>query len=242
MSASYRRFALINLAGLLLSGLLFTWIARNGALDFWLAQQFFDPLVQRFPLRDSHSLELWGHTVLKTATVLVWVICIVLVLASSWVQALRPWRRHLFVFVIMAGCAAYVVQTLKGASVHSCPWDINVFGGSAQWFPLFGVSGSPAGPGLCWPGGHASGGFALAAAYFVLRDSRPHSARWMLAIGLLFGCVMSIVQMVRGAHFLSHNLWSLWLVWATCFVIDVLSHFMQGRKDQSFTPVTIEKS
>src|SRR5690606_16500174 len=103
-------------------------------------------------------------------------------------------------------------------------------------------SGSPAGPGLCWPGGHASGGFALAAAYFVLRDSRPHSARWMLAIGLLFGCVMSIVQMVRGAHFLSHNLWSLWLVWATCFVIDVLSHVMQGRKVLFFKPEIIEKS
>lgn len=231
MKVSYRRFAIINLIGLLLSGLLFAWIARNGALDFWLAQQFFDPLAQRFPLRDSHALELWGHTVLKFITVLAWVICIVLALVSNWVKVLRPWRRALLLFVVMAGCAAYVVQTLKGASVHSCPWDINVFGGTAQWFPLFGAIGSPVGPGLCWPGGHASGGFALAAAYFALRNSRPQFARWMLAIGLLFGSVMSIVQMARGAHFLSHNLWSLWLVWATCFVIDVLLHSTQGRKN-----------
>lgn len=230
LNNSYRRFARINLLGLLLSGLLFTWIARNGALDFWLAQQFFDPVAQHFPLRASQSLEFWGHAVLKSITVWIWVICIVLTLASSWVRVLRPWRRALLLFVLMAGCAAFVIQTLKGASVHSCPWDINVFGGQARWFPLFGPIGSLAGPGLCWPGGHASGGFALAAGYFALRERTPQLARWILAVGLLFGTVMSLVQMARGAHFLSHNLWSLWLVWATCFAIDVLAHGVWRQK------------
>jgi membrane-associated PAP2 superfamily phosphatase len=42
----------------------------------------------------------------------------------------------------------------------------------------------------------------------------------------VMGAVMSVVQMARGAHFLSHNLWSVWLVWATCFVIDALLHLI----------------
>jgi membrane-associated PAP2 superfamily phosphatase len=29
---------------------------------------------------------------------------------------------------------------------------------------------------------------------------------------------MSLVQVIRGAHFLSHNLWSLWIVWAVCSI------------------------
>ena len=231
MNKSYRRFALINLIGLLLSGLLFTWMSRNGAVDFWAANLFFDSATQQFPLRISHGLDFWGHTVLKAITVWAWALCIVLAIASNWLALLRPWRRVLTVFVVMAGAAAFVVQTLKGASVHSCPWDINTFGGHAMWFPLFETINNVSGPGRCWPGGHASGGFAIIAGYFALRESKRQLARWALVIGMALGIVMSLVQMVRGAHFLTHNLWSVWLVWATCFVIDFLLHLMQSRKN-----------
>ena len=222
MNSSYARFATINVIGLLLCGLLFTWIARDGALDFRLAHLFFDPSTHSFPLRVSDALDFWGHTVLKLFTVWILVIAGVAMVASNWVESLKPWRRALFVFVVMAACAAYLVQTLKGASVHSCPWDINTFGGSAQWFPLFGPIGAMSGPGLCWPGGHASGGFAVMAGYFALRESKAKLARLILVFSLAIGALMSVVQMARGAHFLSHNLWSMWLVWVTCFVIDAL--------------------
>jgi membrane-associated PAP2 superfamily phosphatase len=222
MNPSYARFATINVIGLLLCGLLFTWIARDGALDFRLAHLFFDPSTHSFPLRVSDALDFWGHTVLKLFTVWILVIAAVVLVVSNWVESLKSWRRALFLFVVMAACAAYLVQTLKGASVHSCPWDINTFGGSAQWFPLFGPIGAMSGPGLCWPGGHASGGFAVMAGYFALRDSKPKLARLILIFSLAIGALMSVVQMARGAHFLSHNLWSMWLVWVTCFVIDAL--------------------
>lgn len=222
MNPSYARFATINVIGLLLCGLLFTWIARDGALDFRLAHLFFDSATHSFPLRISDALDFWGHTVLKLFTVWILVIAAVVLVVSNWVESLKPWRRALFLFVVMAACAAYLVQTLKGASVHSCPWDINTFGGSAQWFPLFGPIGAMSGPGLCWPGGHASGGFAVMAGYFALRDSKPKLARLILIFSLAIGALMSVVQMARGAHFLSHNLWSMWLVWVTCFVIDAL--------------------
>lgn len=230
MTSAYRRFAGINLIGLLLSGVLFTWIARDGKADFWIAYLFFDASTDQFPLRISPGLIFWGHTVLQAITVWAWVLCIGLAIASNWIAVLRPWRRVLTVFVVMAGVAAYIVQTLKGASVHSCPWDINTFGGQAAWFPLFEKANNLTGPGRCWPGGHASGGFAIGAAYFALRESKRQLARWMLALGLAFGVVMSLVQMARGAHFLSHNLWSLWLVWATCFVIDLALHILPSKK------------
>lgn len=233
MTKPYRRFALINLVGLVLTGLLFTWISRNGTLDFAVANLFFDNATQQFPLRISHALDFWGHTVLKAITVWAWVLCIGLAIVSNWIAILKPWRRLLTVFVVMAGVAAFVVQTLKGASVHSCPWDIITFGGQALWFPLFETINHVTGPGRCWPGGHASGGFAIIAGYFALRESKHQLARWMLAIGMAFGIVMSLVQMARGAHFLSHNLWSLWLVWVTCFVIDVALHAVQREKNSA---------
>ncbi|EMU16832.1 hypothetical protein ABNIH16_20160, partial [Acinetobacter baumannii ABNIH16] len=32
--------------------------------------------------------------------------------------------------------------------------------------------------------------------------------------GILLGFMMGWAQMMRGAHFLSHNLWTGWVVWA----------------------------
>jgi membrane-associated PAP2 superfamily phosphatase len=226
VSAAYRRFTTINLIALLVTGLLFTWISRDGRLDFWLARQFFDAAANSFPWRISQALDFWGHTVLKLVTVWILVIGIVLAVISHWVTALRPWRRALFLFALMASIAPLVVLLIKINSVHSCPWDIHEFGGRAQWFPLFGMGEQLTGPGECWPGGHASGGFGLLAAYFAFREDKPQFARAFLVVSLLLGVMMSVVQMARGAHFLSHNLWTLWLIWAMCFLLDGLMRFI----------------
>jgi membrane-associated PAP2 superfamily phosphatase len=217
---SYRRVALINLIGLALSALLFTWIARSGTLDFWIEQRFFDPLSNSFPLKNAKYLVFFGHTLLKDITSLGLVIAIMAALASSWVEMLRPWRRTLTAFCLMAGGAALAVQQIKEGSVHACPWDLAMYGGHDAWFPLFDRVSAAIELGRCWPGGHASGGFAIIAGYFALRTQQPQWARRVLILGLSLGTIMGGVQMLRGAHFLSHNLWSLWFVWATCFAID----------------------
>jgi membrane-associated PAP2 superfamily phosphatase len=217
---SYRRFTLINLIGLVLSGLLFTWIARSGTLDFWIEQQFFDPVTHSFPLKNARHLVFLGHTLLKDITALGLIIGIVLAVASSWVSYLKPWRRALTTFCLMATASALLVQGIKDNSVHACPWDLAMYGGHDAWFPLFDRVSAAVEMGRCWPGGHASGGFAIIAGYFALRMQRPRWARMILALGLILGAVMGGVQMVRGAHFLSHNLWTLWFVWVACFSLD----------------------
>jgi len=221
---SYRRFALVNLIGLVFSALLFTWIARSGTLDFWIERRFYDPVSRSFPLKNAAYLVFFGHTLLKDLTSLGLLTAIVLALASIRVEALRPWRRALFGFCLMAGGAAFVVQQLKEGSVHACPWDLTMYGGHDAWFPLFDRVGAAIKLGRCWPGGHASGGFAIVAGYFALRTRQPQWARRVLVLGLSLGSIMGGVQMVRGAHFLSHNLWSLWFVWATCLAIDAALH------------------
>lgn len=224
MKQTQIRFEITNLVGLALAALCLMWLSRNGAVDFRLAQSFFDPSTQSFPLKETPLLSIVGHTALKWFALTIWLACLLLAIASSWVPRLRSWRRPLVLFVLMAGCSSLAVAFLKASSPHSCPWDLAAFGGDAQWFPLFGPLSELPGPGRCWPGGHASGGFALVAGYFALRTSRRHWARWSLAIGLGLGAFMSAVQMARGAHFLSHNLWTLWVVWATCTLLHILSN------------------
>jgi membrane-associated PAP2 superfamily phosphatase len=55
--------------------------------------------------------------------------------------------------------------------------------------------------------------------YFAFMHSQPDLARNLLQIGVVMGVLMGMVQVMRGAHFLSHVLWSGWLVWAVLLML-----------------------
>ena len=44
-------------------------------------------------------------------------------------------------------------------------------------------------------------------------------ARWSLAAALLTGACFGLAQQARGAHFLSHDLWSALLTWLTALTL-----------------------
>ena len=50
----------------------------------------------------------------------------------------------------------------------------------------------------------------------MLRDRRPRLARYALGLALGLGTVMSLGRVMQGAHFLSHNLWTLLFDWTIC--------------------------
>jgi len=51
--------------------------------------------------------------------------------------------------------------------------------------------------------------------YFFFLNAGPH-LRWRgLAIGIAAGVVFGIAQQLRGAHFLSHDLWTAAICWTT---------------------------
>ena len=66
---------------------------------------------------------------------------------------------------------------------------------------------------MCFPAGHASAGYAWVALYFFFLATRP-AWRWRgLAIGLATGAVFGISQQLRGAHFLSHDIFAMIICW-----------------------------
>ena len=107
-----------------------------------------------------------------------------------------------------------VIPVLKQASLTSCPWSLAEFGGTAvavsHWLP-----GRPdGGAGHCFPAGHPVAAFCFLPGYFVLRRTEPVVARRWLAATVAAGIVLGAAQLVRGAHFVSHSLWTGWLCWA----------------------------
>jgi membrane-associated PAP2 superfamily phosphatase len=145
---------------------------------------------------------------------------IALVALFAWLGSLssgrfRQWRREAaFVFCAMVSSIA-VVGALKAASNVDCPWNLAGFGGDRPYVALFADRPDELPRARCFPGAHASSGFALVCGYFVMRGRSHRRARWALAAGILAGVMFSIGQEARGAHFLSHDLAAAAIVWLT---------------------------
>lgn len=144
-----------------------------------------------------------------------WLLFSVTVLAVA-----RPWRaigqmptRNRVVWFACTALCLILIPALKQFSLTSCPWDLQVFGGKALWLSHWDFGVGDGGPGRCFPSGHASGAFAFFAGYFALRDNASRHARIWLAIVVTLGIVFGWGQMMRGAHHLSHTLWTAAICW-----------------------------
>lgn len=106
-----------------------------------------------------------------------------------------------------------LVPMAKRFSATSCPWDLAEFGGRAAYVAHWLPGLADGGPGHCFPSGHAVAAFAFFGVYFCWRTRRPALARFALVGVLALGAAFGWAQWVRGAHFISHTLWSAWLCW-----------------------------
>jgi membrane-associated PAP2 superfamily phosphatase len=225
----------VHLALPLLLALLLAFVYPMSAVDEWLISMFYDVSSLSFPLRSDWFLESIMHQGLKQLMVLISLLVLALWLlgfkmCSAAIIYLhqklgferRPYpmmlwltsyhRQFLWVFIAML-ISTSAISILKHFSDHACPWDLLLYGGNNVLIPLFGQLTLGAKPGHCFPGGHASGGFALMAFYFAFRDTVPKIARVGLVAAIVLGSVMGWAQMMRGAHFMSHNLWTALIVW-----------------------------
>lgn len=137
----------------------------------------------------------------------------------GWVAAIlwppaRNWRQPAGYMALAMILSVAVVGGLKAVTNVDCPWDLAGFGGLRPYVPLFADRPDYLPRAQCFPGAHASSGFALVAGYFALRDRAPALARAWLTGGLLLGVVFAFGQEARGAHFLSHDLAGAAVVWS----------------------------
>lgn len=132
---------------------------------------------------------------------------------SFGIKRLREWRRPAGFVILAMLLATLLVGGLKSVTNVDCPWDLIGFGGNNLYVALFADRPDALSRAQCFPGAHASSGFALLCFYFVFRDSSRRLARWMLAAAIAVGIAFSIGQEARGAHFLSHDLTSAAIVW-----------------------------
>ena len=133
--------------------------------------------------------------------------------------ALRALRDR--VQLALSVLAAIAVSTLvKRISSSSCPWDLAEFGGVARYVSHWSWGVWDGGAGHCFPAGHASAGLGFVAGWFVLRRTAAHLAAAWLWTALAVGVLLGLSQQLRGAHYLSHTLWSAWLCWSFGLAVE----------------------
>ena len=147
-------------------------------------------------------------------------ITLLLLMLSTVVARFKVYRTPLLYLFSATLLSALLVATIKHLVSMECPWDLVRYGGARDFIGLLNIRPSSMPASACFPAGHASAGYTWIALYFFFAAIRPHW-RWAgLALGLGLGLTFGITQQFRGAHFLSHDLWTVMICWTVSFVLS----------------------
>lgn len=205
----WRNHLLIPLICFLALAVLF----ENTRIDLMLADWIYGLEGGRWTLKHNYLFSTILHDDAKSMVKAMLNIIIVLAIASNWIGWLKPYRRALWYLALAIFVSTLLVNVGKRITHVDCPWSLTRYGGGKPYIRLLEPSVEKLGYGKCFPAGHASAGYALLAFYFFLLYIRPTWRYYGLGIGIAVGMVFGITQQLRGAHFLSHDLWTISVCW-----------------------------
>lgn len=181
--------------------------------DTWIADRLYAWQGHRWALKDAFATQTLIHIGGRDLSTAAWLAVALTWLVARWRADLAPLRKPLAYLVLSTLLATAVVAWIKSWTNMDCPWDLLRYGGDRPYIGLLGLRPVGLSRGVCFPAGHASGGYAWMALYFFFLAVRP-KLRWLgLAIGVGSGLLFGVAQQLRGAHFLSHDLWTVTLCW-----------------------------
>lgn len=185
-------------------------MSRYSNIDWQVAEFYHGPQAGGFPLRDD-AFWVGAHQLTRNLSTVLWAILLIFTVRQSRQQTLRQKNNDEFVragvFILLASAVALAVNgILKTNSVHSCPWSLTAFGGTADFFRLLDPIPANPGNGGCLPSGHAAVGFMWWPMVYACARWRPSLTALAFALVLAFGAFCGYLQIVRGAHFVSHVL------------------------------------
>ena len=212
-----------HLAGLALAAMVLGVVFHATRLDLVLAAPFYDSVNHTFPWRYAWVSKYLIHRYVKYAMLALGFAVWLVALRQQWRPASAGFfashRRRWWTVALSFVLVPLAIGLLRRESAMHCPWDITDFGGYAPYFDLFAQVPAGLRGGRCFPAAFvSSGSWTLAFALLWY----PQRRRLAVAVGVAtfaFAFALGWVQQMRGAHFLSHTLWSLWISWAVVLAV-----------------------
>ncbi len=184
-------------------------------LDWRVAHAIYSWEGYRWLLRRWFVTETLIHQFGRSLSIAAWLGVLCAWAVSSRRSTLAAWRAPLAYLALSILIATLLVSWVKSWSNMDCPWDIIGLGGTRPYLGLFESRPSGLPHNKCFPAGHASGGYAWMSLYFFFSMARPRWRMYGLGIGVFAGLIFGIGQQLRGAHFLSHDLWTAAICWVS---------------------------
>jgi len=216
-----RNFWMIHLVlPLAVAVLVLLSLERNG-VDLWLADRWFAFEGYHWALRNNWLVSQVIHHDGRELLAGLGLVMAILLALSYRLPRLRYWQRPMAYLLTCVVVLPALIAGFKRLSSAPCPWDLVRYGGGLPYHHNLSYFFGSTGAGHCFPAGHASGGFALLALYFAAYSHVRYPAIYLLP-GLLVGFTFAFGQEARGAHFISHDLWTLSLCWFGALALYLL--------------------
>jgi len=206
----------------LMSGLFIVLLEHWTELDLTVSGWFYLQSEARFWGQGSSLANSWYQT-----SKMLMVLLALFVLGKALMGLFRPGnlstlRRQQWAFVaIMAVVQPCIIWLIRAQSQSACPRSIIEFGGESLHLRLLDATPALSQYGHCNPSAHASA-FLWVAAFAVFYLPNKRRIAWGFYWGAsLLALLAASVQVVKGAHFLSHLLLS-WWVSAGCLLLSLL--------------------
>jgi membrane-associated PAP2 superfamily phosphatase len=226
------RFLLRHAGTLAITAIALCALFGDGRIDLAISRWFFDETRHTFPLTNQWFLKVVLHDAVRVMGAVAALALPGLAL-TSWLtkqpEGLYAQRQALLLASAACFAGAAAVGILKHMSSHACPWDLALFGGTVAYQPLFGGAVASQAIHGCSPAAHPLVGYAWLGIGFALMPGAQRAAWRAWLIAFVLGTCCGIVQIMRGAHFLSHVLWSAWTVWAVNVLLLALCAHAPGR-------------
>ena len=165
---------------------------------------------------EFHKYSGWGLFYYTLPKILLGMFGAAVLFHGGWLffrKRIKPFG-HIYVLVCL-GAIPGVVAILKANSNMPYPRKLVQYGGACQKVSLADAYLKPLAQGekqyKGWPGGHASGGFAIMGLAFVFTAPRKRWRGFLAAV--LLGFFMGMGHTMDGNHFISHVLVSFFIGW-----------------------------
>ena len=181
--------------------------------------------------KDEPILKFFLYDGLKTALIIFAVAILFSLILFRKKAIIQKYKKGLIIVLAAAIFVPLLIGSLKAITNTPCPCNIVNFNGKYPDIKVFDsypkdfVQTSKA---KCWPAGHASGGFALMALFFLFKTTI--NQKKALITGLVVGWSMGAYKMLLGDHFLSHSIITMLMAWLIILIIVKSTQFKKRQE------------
>ena len=151
---------------------------------------------------------------------------------------IQEYKKGLIIVLLASILVPSIVGFLKDITNTPCTCNIVYFNGTypdKKVFDSYPDDFIQKSKVKCWPAGHASGGFALMALFFLFKT--PKNQKRALVLALIIGWSMGTYKMLLGDHFLSHTIITMLMAWLIILIIVKFTQIKQRQEIEKSTKI-----